>query len=196
MTFATYITGTPASSHNPSTDQPDMLTNTNSIPSLIAIDHYGFNNNDGGRHLQVQLPVLGVIPNPTGGLKNGEGTIYTKTVNGSSNLFYTPDLSGNEYQLTTINNTNFATFGPHNPGWTFLPGGLYLQYGSLANVTNGTTVTFPIAYSTALISFTIGVQNNSTTSSTSWAKSISTSGFILNVNQSPMPIVFWMAIGF
>lgn len=51
----TYNASIPASGNNPSSDQPIMQANAQSISSLIAIDHVGFNANNGGYHQQVTL---------------------------------------------------------------------------------------------------------------------------------------------
>lgn len=51
MTFS-YNNSVPATNNNPSVDQPDMLTNTQSINSLVAVDHVSFNTASGGTHLQ------------------------------------------------------------------------------------------------------------------------------------------------
>ena len=48
-----YTLNIPNPPSNPSTDVPNMQTNANSISSLIAVDHTGFNTSSGGTHLQV-----------------------------------------------------------------------------------------------------------------------------------------------
>lgn len=52
MSFA-YNNGVPAGPNDPSVDQPDMLTNTQSIENIINVDHVTFNNTAGGKHKQV-----------------------------------------------------------------------------------------------------------------------------------------------
>lgn len=54
MTFSFYNT-IPATPDNPSNDQPLMLINNQSIDSILAVDHIGFNSAGGGEHLQVTL---------------------------------------------------------------------------------------------------------------------------------------------
>lgn len=51
MSF-TYNNAVPAAPNNPSNDQPDMLTNAQSIASIWSVDHIGFNASNGGTHLQ------------------------------------------------------------------------------------------------------------------------------------------------
>lgn len=196
MSFQTYITGIPAANNNPSNDQPNMLTNTNSIPVVLAIDHFGFNDNNGGLHKQVTMPVQSGVPSTA---TVGMGVLYTKTASSltplnESDLFFSPDASGNQYQLTRTITGSFASFGG-GPGWTFLPGGLIMQYGSVATVSNNTSVSYPVTFPIGTISLTFGSQNNTTTTSVAWAKSVSASGFVINVSVAATPFVFWMAIG-
>jgi hypothetical protein len=49
----TYIPAIPAAANNPSIDQPNMQTNTNSISNWTAVDHIGFNTIVAGQHKQV-----------------------------------------------------------------------------------------------------------------------------------------------
>lgn len=53
MSF-TYTTGIPATNNDPSVDQPDLLINTNSVNSLLDVDHVSFNAQNGGTHKQVR----------------------------------------------------------------------------------------------------------------------------------------------
>lgn len=149
MSF-TYTTGIPAAGNNPSVDQPNMQTNTNSINSLIAVDHVGFNQLvDGGKHKYIRMPV-GTIP----AMSATEAALYSKTANTLSQLFYTNDTSTNQYQLTRASNVNFATFA-QSTGWTFLPGGMLMQWGQATSsgvAFPNTTVTFPFTYTNAVYS--------------------------------------------
>ena len=123
MTFATYNTNIPAANDNPSTDQPLMEVNTNSIAALIGIDHIGFNLPNGGTHNLVQLKEQPILP----GLKqNGFETFYSKVATTTAitqgELFFSRGASNIENQLT----------GPVSKalnGYTFLPYGLLLQWG-------------------------------------------------------------------
>ena len=47
-----YNIGVPFSTDNPSVDQPEMLLNTVSLHDIWDVDHIGFNENNGGSHLQ------------------------------------------------------------------------------------------------------------------------------------------------
>lgn len=176
MTFS-YNLNIPAAGNNPSSDQPLMQTNTNSINSLINVDHYTFGTGKDGKHLQVQLPAL--LATPTVGVL-GETTVYSQSVTRgaatSTELFITPDanVANNTYQLTQTILASQTQFGIYNAytsgvsgvvttgGWTFLPGGLILQYGTVTPPKNGSfTVNLPIPFATTNMVMTISIHRNS-----------------------------------
>ncbi len=88
MTAYTYNAGVPAANDDPSVDQPDMLTNAQSINSLIGTDHVSFNSTGsggvgaiGGQHLQVTFNgknVPGAQTDPISTLYTNSGTASTK----------------------------------------------------------------------------------------------------------------------
>lgn len=88
----TYNTGVPAANNNPSDDQPDMLTNTQSINSLIGVDHVSFNDSLGGTHKQVTITSKNAgaaQTDPSSVLYTGNGTassvaqLFYKNQNGT-----------------------------------------------------------------------------------------------------------------
>ncbi len=233
-----YFTNIPFASNDPSVDQPNMQTNTNSINSWVDVDHYGFRNasNLGGLHSQVTMPIQGAIP---ARLLSTSGILYTKNVTvynpsgppapqTANTLFYTPGTSTKEYQLTrTINNnTQFALFGQNvvgytpavapvtsqNGGWTFLPGGLILQYG-FCNITMPSPtaalfdVVFPIEFSvgTNPYSITLSATRRATNSPfpviATVDGTVTSTGFQISMQSSATGTgdasnsIAWMAIG-
>jgi hypothetical protein len=90
-----------------------------------------------------------------------EGGLYTKDVGaGVTQLFYRREGSGQEIQITSGITANSATFGNntiylanHEGGWTYLPGGLIMQYGRyFTTVINTNVITYPIAFTSATYS--------------------------------------------
>ncbi len=142
-------------------DYINLQNNFQQLNTTFQVNHLpltdGTTNN--GAHTHVEMRNKAALPV---GLKTLEGTIYTKQVNAKSEAFYTPDTTTNEYQLTRTETTKFANFGTsltytgaaafEKGGWVFLPGGLFLQYGSVlpgtATPRNGTTK-FPVAFTSA-----------------------------------------------
>ena len=206
-----YTRDIPATDDNPSDDQPDMKVNTNSIDSLIGEDHYSFGqqtpNNDSanGFHKQVRLPNLPSIPS---GTINQSTTIYSKSVISSGGItsgqnFITNGVSGNEYQMTITDNTNFSTFGNSTNyptmvtnqfgGWTFLPGNLRFQYGTMLTTGVNTVVKFPVAFTNDVYSLVVSLGSNDREYGFS---AHSNSGFTFSCSGNPVGLRFyWQAIG-
>lgn len=210
-----YNTGIPAAADNPSNDQPDMLQNTNSINSIIAVDHYSFGSsaNFDGFHKQITLPVLGSIPT----IASGQGSVYTKTATTASahtesTLFYSPDTTGNEYQLSRTISTSFSTFSTNGAygtppggftqigGWTYLPGGMLFQYGffgKAAALGNSGTIQYPVAFTTSAFSINVTLIRAATNSHpiSMPATSSSTTSFQFQTDSTGSDGVYWQAIG-
>lgn len=229
-----YFTNIPFASNDPSIDQPNMQTNTNSISAWVDVDHYGFKNasNLGGLHTQVTMPVLGAIP---ARLLSTSAILYTKNVSvysptppnsqSSNNLFFTAGTSAKEYQLTRAinNNTQFNLFGVNtvgyaaptapvtslNGGWTFLPGGLLLQYGFCNNTLSPTgqllNVVFPIQFTVNPYSITLSITRRASNSPfpiiATVDGTVNTTGFQASTTAAftgideMSPSFSWMAIG-
>ncbi|MFI5416032.1 MAG: hypothetical protein ACHQXJ_01640 [Nitrososphaerales archaeon] len=223
MTNYPYTDNIPFASDNPSNDQPNMQTNTNSIDNLINEDHYSFNQNNGGFHKQVRMVDLLSIPVS---LIASSGTLYTKNYQSDDQLFYTDNTTGNEYQLSRCdtNATNFLSFGTNNSyvsvpvqngisgGWTFLPGnggntgtplaatgGLILQWGGFNATTGSNAFTFPRTFTNKPFNFIITpVSSSSGSERTTFGwKSISNSGatIVINTTAVGLTAVYWQAIG-
>jgi len=196
MPNITYNLGIPAAGNNPSTDQPNMQTNNDANDTIWNVDHYGFNLSNGGYHQQATFTQSGGIPSTAAA---NLGVLYVKSDGSTSQIYYSPDASGDEYQLTVCTSANYSTFGNstsyianHSGGWTFLPGGLILQYGVRSSSGSSGSVTYPRTFPTA----TYNVQLTPTGSSalSGATSSYSTSGFNYNVS-SAVSSFRWIAIG-
>ncbi len=218
MATFTYNLNIPEANNNPSEDQPDMQENTNSIDSLINVDHFSFGeSNHDGEHRQVTMPLRG---GGSGSIPPGriadEGTLYTKTANAETQLFYTPDASGNQYQLSRTNTAGIASFGAYAAygvapvgtvivgGWTFLPGGLLMQYGTVTGSGGASTlpstaiIPFPISFTTSSINVQLEIRRNDPANAgTSVSRSAppTTTGFTYFTSATSGDALYWVAIG-
>jgi len=76
----TYTLNIPDAPNNPSNDQPNMKTNTNSISDIIDVDHYTFDKTPSGKHRQVTLAgknVAGVQADPASTIYSDSGIANT-----------------------------------------------------------------------------------------------------------------------
>ncbi len=148
MTNVIYNIDIPDGPNNPSQDQPKMKTNTNSLKSLIEIDHVGFGNNQGGYHKIVRL--IAQIADPV--LVAGTGQLYSKTVLGDQQLFYE---SGTGI-ITQLTSGVIPVIG--TAGTTSLSSGLIMKWGFLDGTHGGDNhfnggdaglINFPVAFPNA-----------------------------------------------
>ena len=137
-----YFLNIPNAPNNPSNDQPKMQTNTNSIDSLVSVDHYTFQTqgNLDGWHVQSTYPQLSVDPSTN----TTQGAVYTKNVSGSGEeveLFYRREANGSVIQITTLDkvtNTPYILTGTFAPAIlpstiVTLPANIYgyIQFGGV-----------------------------------------------------------------
>jgi hypothetical protein len=207
----TYTTDIPISGDTLGSTRDRIRGNFQEIAAVEAINHVAFNNSDKGKHKFLQMPEQVLAPTT---LLN-EGGLYTHvgTNPAETNLFFRAEDSvgtgGFRYQLTAVDQTNIGTFANntayatnHLGGWTFLPGGLLLQYGTKTNNPNGgdSTITFPKAFKSSVFSITISfsraggsnvIQSARLTAFSS--ASLTSFGYFSGSNTNT-PIT-WMAIG-
>jgi len=143
MSFLTYTQGIPNTPNNPSNDQPIMKVNNDSNFAIWPIDHYGFNDNNGGKHKYIRIPT-NAAPASTGLqeilLLNAAGG----TGPGGFQLHYLgPNklVPGNLVQLTR--NEKPVNSGQ---GFSWLPGGLLIQWGIVNNPGFTGNVVFPTPF--------------------------------------------------
>lgn len=150
----TFDTTIPATNDNPSDDQPDMQINNASIASIIAINHVGFNLENGGQHTAIQFNIdndytpTGTVSPPQLFITFGVPVPQLRYYSG------TPGESSDQY-VTTI--------GPPTSGSTFLFNGIILKWGTTVVVASGSIITFASDFPNNC--FTV-IANSGTTSST------------------------------
>ena len=129
MTNFVYNRGIPNGPNNPSNDQPKMQINTNSSEDIWDVDHFGFNNNQGGYHDIIHQPPVLTDPTPITGIQQ----IYVKneTLNASTDTqLYSMSGLGGISQLTG--------YAAHTNGYQRL-GGVTIQWGFVNGTHSGAT---------------------------------------------------------
>ena len=180
MTIA-YNLGIPASNNNPSTDQPNMLTNNNNIATYVAIDHVAFNTAGSGQHNQVTFNANNIPSPPV-----APPVLFTDTVQTLPQLkFYSGDAAHSSTQYVDAAN-----------GSTFLLGGIILKWGKALGANNNTTVSFTSAFPNNCYSVVVsgGAPGGTQPTVNVNPASVSTSGFVIKMANGPSD-VFYTAIG-
>jgi len=144
------------------------------------------------------------VPLPPTTLVNEAG-FYSKLGGNpaTANLVFRGENNGAEYQLTSADQANiakFATFTNYAApasqmgGWTFLPGGLLYQYGSInCSGAPQTTITFPKAF-TQLYSVGYNLTQPSKDTFTYIFNTSNTNFKIVNASNTSTKM-YWTAIG-
>lgn len=158
----TWTTGAPFDGQSLQSSKPQIRNNFNLTYDTINENHYPPSDPLQGKHKFVLMPATTVPAT----LAN-EFAVYPKTVAGVTQLFYTSDASTNEVQISAGNTTNatqFARLGTytnytahHAGGWTYLPGGLIMQYGNKTTPGNSGVITYPIPFPSGQPAFSIQV---------------------------------------
>lgn len=199
-----------------SQSQVDLKANNAALNASFGRNHVPFATaTNNGKHTFIEMPISAAIPTPVPGLIAGEGTIYTKnattfTATTEATLYYTPDASTNEYQLTRTISSKFSNFGTNlaygtppagftqTGGWTFLPGGLLFQYGffgQTAALGGSGTIQFPIAFTTAVFSITDSLNRTSSGNQSITINTVGLTSFTFLSSSTSSDGIYWHAIG-
>ena len=190
-----------ASGDTLSASRDQIRTNFINIEDVFAINHVDFDETGEGKHTFLQMPDQDPAPTTAA----NEGGFYVKDATGS-NLFFRSESDGEEYQISTVSDGDIATFGTntaysanHTGGWSFLPGGLILQYGIRSSLSQGNNVvTFSRTFPTAVFNVVITPVRNSSNVDIIYIRSaatITTSQFEMRNTASGITIGHWYAIG-
>lgn len=198
-----YFPNIPAATDNPSVSQGDIQTNFGTINSSFNLNHVSLGSGLGtaGKHNFVEMPNQVSTPATI----SGEGTLYTKSATGSQ-LFYVADNQPTDlYQLTRTIHASYSRFGTNtnysgslNGGWTFLPGGMLLQYGLASSITAPGTgvVLFPVTFTTGVFTLSITPIRNSSNVDIVYASATAgLASFSYRNTASGISQFYWMAIG-
>ena len=205
-----YTQDIPISGDNLGGTRDRIRSNFQVISSTIAVNHVAFGGGAGeGKHKFLQMPEVTASGSGVPSTAVNEGGVYTEvgTNPAETNLFFRAENSGDSYQMTHVDSARIASFatagGVNDSGWTFLPGGLLLQYGIRAVAAKGTatTITYPKPFATAVYSITIGSVTTETPSPGAnnqfvLESSVGLTTFqIVNSSSSSTRKVYWQAIG-
>jgi len=128
-----YQQNIPLPTDEPKTSQNGLLNNFQAIKTAWDINHVTFDLPNQGKHNYVTLPEQGAGPATAA----DEIALYSKesTLTSVAELFVRKESSGDEIEFTSA---IAAT-----PGWTRLPSGILLKWGS-ATATGAGTIVFPV----------------------------------------------------
>jgi hypothetical protein len=199
-------TDTPIASNTLANDQPVIrsdityLANTLGTSNAKNGDHqisFGGKDTDSfeGRHRQVCFNNRHVGAPTVAGIADGVNALLYAD---NGNIFFGSATGAGAFQLTNYNST--AGFGSvTTSGWTFLPGGLFLQYGQVSSPGSSGIVTFPLNFpsSNPPIMIQVSLERSSAgqTATIDSATAPTSSQFKYLTSSGGSVFLFWMAIG-
>lgn len=204
----TYTTDIPISGDTLGGTRDRIRTNFQLIESIQSINHVAYGALGQGKHKFLQMPEVTASGAGVPTTLANEGGLYVDVgLNpAESNLFFRGEANGFQYQLTRAISASTTKFGNITNalsgangfgGWTFLPGGLILQFGNF-NPNISTTVVFPVAFTSIpfSIQLTISAGNNSTFRANVSTGTVTNTQFVFegSVSSNANPIYF-IAIG-
>jgi hypothetical protein len=183
MPIPTYTLGYPPDGSSLGQTKAVIRNNLDGTFQTLGIDHVNNNGQPGsqpaGYHTVSHLVPQGVDPAPV----TGYGQLYSKTVNSftTDQALFWETGTGIIQQLTT-NITPSATVN----GYSFLPGGILIQWMKVNNPITGTTYNFPVAFPNTCFSIqlTPSLNNNSTIRCYLASGTLSASGFQIQATSS------------
>lgn len=202
----TYSPNSPQTGDSLGSTRDVIRTNFQQIDVVNSVNHIAFNEANKGKHKFVQMPEQ--TSNPT--TAADEGALFTKVGSdpAETDLYFRAEGDGNVYQMTRVNSSKLPTFAKNFNyeapattlgGWTFLPGGIILQYGTIAITGTTTTVNFPYTYTN--IPYNIQLTVNIDDASENREITVRTTNLLVSsfqINRRNLDTgskVFWTAIG-
>lgn len=168
-----YTPNVPLSGQSLGETRDVIRANFEDINTAFGANHTPLTTDDSGKHLFLQMPEQVSAPSTVG----NEGGVYTKEgPSGTTELYFRAESNGAEYQLTNVSIGSSANLGA-NPGYTFLPGGVIMQYGSFVPGASTGTTNFANTFPTGVFGVWLQIKTNSTGGRTVQITSFTTTSF-------------------
>ncbi len=174
-----------ASGDTLSSSRDPIRTNFIIIRDDFAIDHVEFDDANEGKHSQSTYIQLAASPAPGA----TESALYSLAVSGNPRLFLRQGATA-AIQMGGAVPTNATD------GFTFLPGGLLIQWNTFtATASVNTTVTFPTAFGDPPYSVICQMNRNNTNVDTIYAHTLTATTFLARNTSGSNRTTYYIAIG-
>lgn len=175
------------------------------IQSAFSLNHYAVGSAGGsnsGKHMFVTMPPQSLSPGPSRAAT--ENVLFSGIDPNapSQTVLFSKTDSNRIYQLTKSIASQFPTFGTVNSGWTFLPGGIVMQYGIVTTPAPTALVSFGFPFPSGNPPFSIQLTaetNNNTSVASAGVANVpsppTASGFYYYTNVGVNGSIYWTALG-
>lgn len=145
-----YNNAIPQANDSLKNSQSQLLANFQAIKTLIDVNHETFGSANEGKHKWVTFPVQGAVTATAA----GEVNMYSANgaISGVPELWIQKQSAATAFEFT-------SSLGATN-GWTRLPSGILLKWGTLSTTTYNTkeTIAFPVGATIPVFSNIYSVQ--------------------------------------
>lgn len=128
-----------------SQSQDDILNNFQAIQTLIGVNHVNFNDADQGKHKWITFPQQGATPPGGSGFNPGELGMYNAiySVSTQNELFINKTNQATVVQIPSTASILSVNSAPASisAGYSYLPSGIILRWGSVTGATGSNTQT-------------------------------------------------------
>lgn len=107
--------------------------------TVMSVNHVAPNNAGQGKHNFCEFPTQGVNPNGAPATSAGEVAVYCKTIGGVPELFMQKENQLANAADIQLSKTSYGVLAASN-GYTFLPGGIILQWANFPAAGNNTVL--------------------------------------------------------
>lgn len=189
-----YTNSIPQATDDPSQSQSQILDNFQALNTSNSVNHVAYNDPNQGKHKFVQMPEQGSSPTTD----PNEGALFTRasTLTSATELVYRRASNGTAIEFT-------AFLGSNN-GWTRLPSGILLKWGT-ATASGSSATNFPtgatIPVFTSVYSAQVTIQDSSGSPNTmATLQSISTTSITVfgsqRISTTPVSVTYrYLVIG-
>lgn len=178
-----FVPGNPSAGQSLGSSRPFVQGNLDSLYTTFLVNHQDINLSNPGTHTHVDMLAQASNPNPP----TGQISHYSKSVSGVTEWFMQREGSGTVIQMSAGNTQANIN------GYTFLPGGMIMQWGQNTSTGGVATVNFHVVFPNTLFSVMVSPNGSGTIPTASWYNQ-TTSGFTCKT--SAAAILFnWIAIG-
>ena len=166
-----YNNNIPQPNDDLSVSQPQILANFAEIATAFNLNHVAFNATGEGKHAFVEMPNQNAAPPTT---IAGEVGLYcnTSTATTFPELFFIKNNGGASVPPPLNNANGYVITGSNytSPGWTRLPSGILLKWGTFVSSLSTDTLIFDASTSNPAFANCYNVQLTSTSTTPTFFK--------------------------
>jgi len=197
MSIPNFTTGYPPDGFSLGQTKSQIRDNLDGTFQTVEVNHFTQNQSNPGKHRYLQLPAQG---NPASTAAQ-EILLYNggSTIGGTTNLWFSTYSNGSVNSSTSVQMTRREVPLNASNGYSWLPGGVLIQWGSVSSPGSSGTVIYPIPFPLNVWNIQLNYARAVTSNAISFAVN---SGGTNNLSQFQFysttggsTTLYWLAIG-